>query len=129
MRDVKILVADDERNIADSTVMILQEHGYDAKAAYSGLEALKISETYAPDVLLADVIMPGMNGFELALQLKTRFPNCKLLLFSGQASTVSMAQQFSARFTTAGFRFELLPKPLHPNFLLSKIEQVLLTPI
>ena len=123
----KILVVDDERAIADSLAEILQYAGYQALSAYSGEQALVKAEQAAPAILLSDVLMPGMNGFELALEIKRRFPSCRLLLFSGQTATAQLAQRFIDQFTGLGYRFELLPKPIHPAVLLETVESCLLS--
>src|SRR6202023_42312 len=110
----KILVVDDEPSIADSLAEILELAGYSVVRAYSGQEAIARTSDDCPNVLLSYVLMPGLNGFELALQIKRKCPNCRLLLFSGQAATAMLAQDFGPAFTSLGYRFELLPKPLHP---------------
>ncbi len=122
----KILVVDDERGIADTIAEIISDARYDVRCCYSGAEAIDILDNFEPDLLLTDVLMPGINGFELALATKRRFSACRLLLFSGQASTAIVAQNFINIFNKHGYRFELLPKPLHPDVLLSKIEEALL---
>ena len=122
---VTILIADDERSIVDSLAEIMTSAGYHVLSAYSGAEAIVKARRQCPTVLLTDVLMPGMNGFELALKIKEICPGSRLLLFSGQAATAQMAQTFSATFTRLGYRFELLPKPLHPEALLQKIEECL----
>jgi CheY-like chemotaxis protein len=123
---MKVLVVDDERAIVDSLCEILESAGYQAFSASSGEEALAVVAKTCPDLLLSDVLMPGMNGFELALEVKHLCPTCRLLLFSGQAATAQLAQQFSSTFTSRGYRFELLPKPLHPLALLKKLEETLI---
>jgi CheY-like chemotaxis protein len=122
---VKILVVDDELSIADSLSEIIGSAGYQVLSANSGQEALDQASAFCPDLMLSDVLMPAMNGFELALQIKRMCPNCRLLLFSGQAATAQLAQTFGHMFTRMGYRFELLPKPLHPTALLKKIEDAL----
>lgn len=125
---VKILVVDDERAIVDSLREIIESAGYDVHATYSSEEALVATEEFCPKILLSDVLMPEMNGFELALEVKKRCPECRLLLFSGQAATAEMATRFGPTFTSKGYRFELLPKPFHPAALLRKLEQSLTHP-
>jgi CheY-like chemotaxis protein len=70
--------------------------------------------------LISDVIMPGMNGIDLAIRIKSKCPNCKILLFSGQAATADLLE--SAR--TEGHDFVLLEKPVHPSDLLAAIKKL-----
>ena len=122
---IRVLLVDDEQAIVDSLAEILQSAGYEVLCALCGQDAIdKVSE-FSPDVLLTDVLLPGINGFELALQVKEKYPKCRLLLFSGQAATAMLAQSFGPTFTALGYRFELLPKPLHPTALLARLEQSL----
>jgi YesN/AraC family two-component response regulator len=72
-----------------------------------------------PDLLITDVAMPGLSGIELAIHVQMICPDCKVLLFSGQAETVNLFE--TAR--SEGHDFELLLKPVHPIDLLKKIER------
>jgi CheY-like chemotaxis protein len=74
-----------------------------------------------PDLLISDMVMPLLSGIELAIQLREVCPNCKVLLFSGQAATAGMLDK--AR--TSGHDFEVLAKPVHPADLLKKIRTVI----
>jgi len=122
---IRILIVDDEPAIAESLSEILRVAGYEVAMATSGEDAVRDAEKFSPEILLTDVLMPAMNGFELALRVKEMLPNCRLLLFSGQASTAQLAKEQSERFTRMGYRFELLPKPLHPDALLKTLEESL----
>jgi CheY-like chemotaxis protein len=122
---IKILIVDDELPIVESLAEILESAGYQVTTATSAGEAISKAKQVSPEILLSDVLMPAMNGFELALRIKDALPNCRLLLFSGQASTAQLAQQAIQSFTRKGYRFELLPKPLHPDALLKKLEESL----
>jgi CheY-like chemotaxis protein len=117
----KVLVVDDERVIADTLAAILGKCGFAALAAYQGLSALEIALAIRPDLLLTDVAMPGMNGIELAIAVKQAVPDCKVLLFSGQASTANLL----AEAHDAGHDFTTLQKPLHPTELLARISETL----
>jgi CheY-like chemotaxis protein len=117
----KVLVVDDERIIADTLAAILGKSGFAAVAAYQGLGALEIALSIRPDLLLTDVSMPGMNGIELAISVTQQVPNCRVLLFSGHASTADML----ARARESGHDFAVLAKPLHPTELLAQISQSL----
>ncbi len=77
----KVLVADDERVIADTLAMILNQSGFDARAVYSGEKALEMAPTFAPDMLISDVIMADLNGIDAAIQIRSMLPTVKILLF------------------------------------------------
>jgi CheY-like chemotaxis protein len=112
-----ILVVDDERLIADTLSVILSGNGFDVLTAYDGESALELARRSAPNLLLTDVMMPGMTGIELALALTKTAPSCKVLLFSGQAATVDLL----ATAKEQGHQFNLLEKPIHPSDLISRI--------
>jgi CheY-like chemotaxis protein len=122
---IKILIVDDERAIVDSLTEILERAGYQVRPAYSGNEALSQLSEFCPNVLLSDVLMPEIHGFQLALRVKQACPECRLILFSGQAATAQLALEYSQTFSRLGYRFQLLPKPLHPEVLLKRLEESL----
>jgi CheY-like chemotaxis protein len=114
-----VLVVDDECSIADTLAEILKRSGYSAKTAYDGPSALEISLLTPPDVLITDVVLPGMSGIELAIDMRRIFPDCKVILFSGNAATSSML----ASATGAGHNFTLLTKPVHPKTMLAQVSE------
>ena len=113
----KVLVADDERVIADTLAMILNQSGFEARAVYSGEKALELAATFEPAMLISDVIMADLNGIDAAIQMKAMLPQIKILLFSGQAATADLLEK--ARLQ--GYEFEILAKPVHPQDLLNKL--------
>lgn len=113
----KVLVADDERVIADTLAMILNQSGFQARAVYSGEKALELAPTFQPDMLISDVIMADLNGIDAAIQIRALLPSVKVLLFSGQAATADLLERAHAR----GYDFEILAKPVHPQDLLNKL--------
>jgi CheY-like chemotaxis protein len=115
-RSMKVLVVDDERTVADSTVLVFTAHGHSAKAAYSGADALRLVREFQPDLLLADVKMTGMTGIDLAIQTCGEMPGCKILLISGQAETADMLDDARLR----GYQFEIVAKPVSPPLLIAK---------
>jgi DNA-binding NtrC family response regulator len=119
-RSRTVLVVDDEYIIADTLVAILDASGFSATAAYSGESALELIAAKAPDLLITDVSMPGMNGVELAISVREHFPNCAVLLFSGHASTTGLVEEARQR----GYSFQLLDKPIHPRDLLDRLRSV-----
>jgi CheY-like chemotaxis protein len=116
-----VLVVDDERVIADTLSTILSKSGFATRAAYDGSSALELARQLRPDLLISDVMMPGMTGIELAITVTQTIPGCKILLFSGQAATVDLLEK--ARH--AGHDFTTLTKPVHPTDMLRRISECL----
>ncbi len=110
-----VLVVDDEELIAETLVSILNSAGFAAMAAFNAESALDLASEIPPEVLITDIVMPGMDGIELAYELKRRVPDCKVLLFSGQVGAV----EFRGRTD-----FPLLAKPVHPLQLLTEVSQL-----
>ena len=117
---VRVLVVDDEQLIASTVAAILNIHGFEAETAFSGEQALAIAHRLDPDIVLSDVLMPRMTGVELGIQMRREFPNARIVLFSGQASTAELMR----RAEEEGHRFELFAKPLHPEELIAKLRRV-----
>lgn len=113
-----VYVVDDEKVIAITLAAILRNSGFRAEAYVDPLEALKAAEAGGPDLMITDVVMPGMTGIELGIQFRTLYPDCRILLFSGQAVTGEMLED--AR--NDGHEFDILPKPIHPSDLLAAIK-------
>lgn len=119
-----VLVVDDERVIADTLSAILSLNGYAPITAYDGVAALELASLIPPEVLITDVMMPRMNGIDLAINIRQVAPDCEVVLFSGQAQTVDLLEP--ARL--AGHVFALLSKPVHPAVLLERVAMCL-TPV
>ena len=113
----KVLIADDERVIADTLVMILNQSGFEARAVYSGEKAVELATAFKPDMMISDVIMADLNGIDAAIRIRALLPGVKILLFSGQAATADLLEKARAE----GYEFEILAKPVHPQDLLSKL--------
>ena len=116
----KIYVVDDERTIADTLVAILNRNGYQSTGFYSAEDALIACSDAAPDALITDVMMPGMGGVELAMRMRRTYPNCRILMFSGNASTFDILENVRKE----GQDFELLLKPVHPRELLERLNVI-----
>jgi DNA-binding NtrC family response regulator len=112
-----VFIVDDEHVIASTLAAILKLHGYSATSFTSPLEALAAAQSRAPDLLITDVAMPRLSGVDLAIQIKAECPECKILLFSGQASTRDLLEDARRR----GHDFQLLQKPVHPSEMLKSI--------
>jgi DNA-binding response OmpR family regulator len=113
----RVIVLDDEQLIANTLAIILNNAGFEARAVFSGEQALELLESFQPELLIADVVLRGMTGIEAAIATRNKLPRCNILLFSGQAVTADLLAQ--AR--TQGHEFEILAKPVHPSDLLAKL--------
>ena len=115
----RILVVDDHKLIADTLAEILCGVGFQALPAYDGMEALDLASRFHPNWLLADVLMPRMNGVELAIAIRQNFPATAILLFSGQAGISEILEEGQRK----GYEFELIGKPIHPLRLVERLKQ------
>jgi PAS domain S-box-containing protein len=68
----RVLIADDNHDAADTLAMLLEMNGNDVRTAYDGQDALRAAEEHRPDVILLDIGMPGMNGYDVARRLRER---------------------------------------------------------
>ncbi len=115
-----VLVVDDEETVANTTIEILNMSGFCAFVAYDGQTALELAAKFHPDILLTDVVMPGMNGIELAIAINKLLPQTQILLISGQAGTLDLLEK--AR--TEGHAFDLVAKPIHPLKLIEQLKKL-----
>lgn len=115
----RVLVADDERIIADTLSLILAQNGFEAATAYNGQHAVDTARTFHPNIFLADVVMPVVSGIDAAIQIRALIPRCRVLLLSGQAATSDLLRDARLR----GHDFEILLKPIHPTQLLARLRQ------
>lgn len=116
-----ILVVDDEHLIAETTGQILKQAGYHALTAFDGESGLALALKFVPDIVLTDVVMPKMNGVDLAIAIRRSLPKTEVVLFSGQAGITDLLE--SGR--TKGHSFELIGKPVHPEKILERIRNLL----
>jgi DNA-binding NtrC family response regulator len=85
-RHIKVLVVDDEAAMREVLEMRLQEWGFDVCLAGDGIEGKELAESYDPDIVISDVIMPQLSGMELLRDLKTGDPDRPIILVTAQAS-------------------------------------------
>ena len=112
-----VFVVDDESVISETLAIILNNAGYLATAFDDPRKALEASTGSAPDLVITDVMMPGMTGIELAAQFRQSLPQCKIILCSGQPRTADLMKEA----LDEGHYFDLLAKPIHPTELLTKL--------
>lgn len=93
-----VLVVDDERDTADVMALLVGKWGHEVHKAYDGATALATAARQTPDVVLLDISMPHMDGFELAERLRgaARLQNCFLIALTGYAETADQLKRGEA---------------------------------
>lgn len=116
----RALVVDDSRDVTEMLAMFLRHAGYEAVLAFSALEALDVARTGEFDIIVSDIGMPGMNGYELAVALR-ELPGCRTTPMI--AVTGFSAYEDRGRALQSGFN-EHLTKPINPQTLLELIARL-----
>lgn len=114
-RNYRILVVDDVRDGSDSLAMLLQALGHTVEVAYDGLTALDQAERFRPQVVLLDIGMPGIDGYQVCRRIRARpwGSHTMMIALSGWAQEAARQQS-----REAGFDHHLI-KPLAPEELLA----------
>ncbi len=115
----RVLVIDDERIILELTSMILRSKGYEVLTAESGRLGLEIVERDAPSLVLLDYMMPGMDGMTALRQIRERFPETYVVMFTGKGS-----EEIAVELMKGGASDYIL-KPFNNQDLVERIENVL----
>lgn len=120
----RILIVDDEASIADTLALIFQLQHYETRVAYSAEQAIEVIAEWRPDLAILDVMLPEMNGIDLAIVIKANYPGCHVLLFSGHVNTALLLEEAGRK----GHHFEVLAKPVHPSLMLERASLLLTAP-
>ena len=104
----RLMVIDDNKDAADSMALLVETAGHRVRTAYDGQEALDLASIFAPDVLLLDLGVPGLNGFEIARRIRRQPWGRKVALI---AVTGWGQEQDRQRTAEAGFDAHLI-KPV-----------------
>jgi len=112
-----VFVVDDETSHRWDSRDHLKPVGIKARGFDDPQKALAACSTHPPDLLITDVLMPGMTGIELATRVKSFLPQCAVFLLSGRAEATDLLEEARQR----GQDFDLILKPVHPDDLLTKI--------
>lgn len=116
----KILVVDDERHIVRLVEVNLARAGYDVAVAYDGVEALEVFAKEKPDMVVLDVMMPRMDGFEVLKKLQAD-PNSQdvpVIMLTAKAQDADIFRGWSSGVSS------YLTKPFNPRELLTFVERI-----
>lgn len=114
----KVIVVDDVHDLADSLAMMLTLTGHETRTAYNGLEAVIAARAERPDVVILDLDMPVMDGFQAAREIRARYPSPPPMLVAVSALE---GNGVKARLADCGFD-HFLTKPADFDRLLSMID-------
>ena len=114
-----ILVVDDSSTVLYGLKKLLEQDGYQVLVAGDGEEAIMVAETYQPDLILMDVLMPGMNGFQATRHIRKipEFTDTPIIIISGSEQK---SEEFWLRKLGAN---DFLPKPVSRGQLFPTIEK------
>lgn len=114
---VSVLLVDDEPDLLDFLSKRLTKRGFDVRTASGGFEALEILEKTTPDVVVLDVLMPGMDGLATLREIRHRHPKLEVVMLTGHGSTDSALQGMELG------AYDYLLKPVAIGDLTQKIEE------
>jgi two-component system chemotaxis response regulator CheY len=127
MSGKKILVVDDDADTVEYVSTLLEDNGYEVRGADRAEEALEVLETFAADVVIIDVLMPGKSGLELMVQIRKdhRWRAIPVVMLTGNDEVLQDGGK-SYVSTHEGIRGpdELLGKPLDPDELFSVLDRI-----
>lgn len=116
---MKILIADDERDICEAVRKIVERSGHTCFAVYDGLLALEAFERENPDLVILDVMMPEVNGFDLCRDLRERDARVPIIMLSAKCDIVDKSVGFAAGCD------DYIAKPFNSQELSMRIEALL----
>ncbi len=116
---MKIMLADDDEGIRTLVGHIIRDAGYDFCVATDGLEAIELYKTERPDVLILDVMMPGLNGFDVCKRLRDEKATVPIIVLTAKGDIVDKSVGFKAGAD------DYLVKPFVSEELLLRIEALL----
>jgi DNA-binding response OmpR family regulator len=126
-----LLIVDDEPDIVETLDFALRRRGFAVRVAYDGQEALEVAREDPPDLMLLDVMLPGVNGYEVSRKLKewmeddaaaSRFP---ILLLTARRVNSTEREEFVSTWSRAD---SIVYKPFSLDALVDEIEHLISVP-
>jgi two-component system, OmpR family, alkaline phosphatase synthesis response regulator PhoP len=117
----KILVVDDEPNIVLAVAFLLQREGFEVRTAADGLQAIEVAMSFLPDIILLDVMMPEMDGFEAAAKMR-RIPalmDTKIIFLTAKGTQKDKETGYAK-----GAEYYIV-KPFDNDVLVSTVHEIL----
>ena len=118
---LRILVVDDNRDVVSITMEMLRAEGYDAQPCYAAVDVLQRMREYTPDVVLLDIALPSMSGWDVAREIRRVMPKSPVVLIGISGEYTKGADRVLSEMV--GFNYYLL-KPFDKRVLLTLLEKV-----
>lgn len=117
----RVLIADDEPNIVVSLEFLVKQKGYDVRVVHAGDDALKVVAEFQPDLVLLDVMMPRISGYEVCQKLRENpaFRDIKIIMLSAKGRDVEVSKGLAVGADA------YVTKPFSTRDLMARIEQML----
>ena len=122
-----ILVAEDERNLVEALSFLMQRAGYEVHVARDGPATVEMTRRLSPDLVLLDIMLPGLNGFEIARRLRQANSRTPLLMLTARDATVDVIKGLDVGaddYLTKPFDFEVLLARLRAVARRGPVEQL-----
>lgn len=117
----RILIVDDEPNIIVPLEFLMKQNGYDVMTATTGEAALELIEDWKPDLILLDIMLPGMDGYEVCQKIRAQkaLNEVKIVFLSAMARSIDIAKGMGLAAD------DYITKPFATDFVLEKIKKLL----
>lgn len=117
----KILIVDDEPNIIVPLEFLMEQNNYKVKVAENGEQALELIATYKPDLILLDIMLPGMDGYEVCqkIRMNPKYKTIKIIFLSAMARTIDIAKGMGLDAD------DYITKPFSNSYVVDRINELL----
>ncbi|SHJ52938.1 response regulator transcription factor [Paramaledivibacter caminithermalis] len=117
-KDIKIMIVDDDENIAELISLYLNKEGYKTKKYYSGVEALKDFSLFTPDLIILDIMLPEVDGYEVCTEIRKK-SNAPIIMLTAKGETFDKVLGLELGAD------DYIVKPFEPKELLARVKAVL----
>lgn len=117
----KILIVDDEPNILVPLEFLMKQNNFDVQTADTGEKALELISSFKPDLILLDIMLPGMDGYEVCQEIRRekKFTNIKIVFLSAMARSIDIARGMGLSAD------DYITKPFATDYVVSKVKELL----
>ena len=125
MENKKILLVDDDMDFVEATKLILESKSYNVTSAYNGQEGLRKVKTEQPHLIILDVMMPEMDGYEVCANLKAdpQYRHIPILLLTAVGENIQTSK-YTKEMGLNTEADDYIPKPVEPVTLVERVENL-----